>query len=385
MNIFIAGIDGYLGWSLAVHLAARGHVISGMDAGFRRRWVEEMGSGSAIPILDLRARAAAFERRFGRPLVFSEGDLRDFRAVAEAIAQSCPDAVVHMGECPSAPYSMRDAETAAFVQLNNVGSTLNLLYAVRQLAPEAHLLKMGTMGEYGTPNVDIPEGFFEVEFRGRTDRLPFPRQAWSWYHWSKVHGSNNLMFACELWNLRATDVMQGVVYGTRTHSGEWDPDFATRFDYDQCFGTLVNRCCAQALIGEPLLVYGDGSQRRGFIALRDSMQCLTLALESPPARGEYRVFNQFDEVYSISELSQKVRAAGNLIGLNPVIETIENPREEKRDHYYNPECKKLVELGFRRTRCLEEELQEMLSDLTPHRQRIMENRHCLLPTIQWRK
>lgn len=384
MNIFIAGIDGYLGWSLALHLTSRGHVVSGIDAGFRRQWVNEMGSVSAIPIQDMPARMAAFRRKFGRPLTFLEGDLRDYRTVADAIAQCRPDALVHMGECPSAPYSMKDAEHAAFVQLNNIGSTLNLLHAMRQFAPDAHLLKMGTMGEYGTPNVDIPEGFFDIVFRDRADRLPFPRQAWSWYHWSKVHGSNNVMFACQLWGARATDVMQGVVYGTRIHSSGQEPDLATRFDFDQCFGTVINRYCAQAVIGEPLLVYGGGNQRRGFIALRDSMQCLTLALETPPGPGEYRVLNQFDEVHSISDLGERVAAAGQRMGLQPMVQKVDNPREEKEDHYYNPDREKLVALGFRPTRLLEEELLEMLEDLLPHRARILERRSCLAPTIRWR-
>ena len=231
--------------------------------------------------------------------------------VHELLADFRPDAIVHLGEMPSAPYSMMDVRHAVFTQRNNVESTLNLLFAMRDVAPDAHLVKLGTMGEYGTPNLDIPEGFFEVEYRGRKDRLPFPRQANSWYHLSKVHDSANVTFACRVWGLRSTDIMQGVVYGTRVEAMDTtDPRCRTRLDFDQCFGTALNRYCAQAVIGEPLTVYGSGGQKRGFLPLRDSIQCLTLALENPPARGEYRVFNQFEDVYDVATLAGKVQEVG---------------------------------------------------------------------------
>ena len=215
MNVFIAGIDGYLGWPLALRLTARGHDLGGADGFFRRRWVEEIGGQSAVPIYTMKERVEAYKDRFGKELRFWEGDLRDYNFVVKALRDFRPDAVVHLGECPSAPYSMIDVHHATFVQSNNLTTTLNLLFAIRDIRPDAHLLKIGTMGEYGTPNIDIPEGFFEIDFRSRRDKLPFPRQAGSWYHWSKVHDSNNIMFACKIWNMRSTDIMQGVVFGTR--------------------------------------------------------------------------------------------------------------------------------------------------------------------------
>ena len=235
----------------------------------------------------------------GRRSRFWHGDLRDYGLVERIFREFEPEAVIHLGECPSAPYSMIDREHTTFVQINNLTTTFNLMFAMRDIAPSAHLLKLGTMGEYGTPNVDIPEGFFEVEYRGRKRLMPFPRQAPSWYHWSKVHGSNNMMFACKIWGIRATDVMQGVVFGTRVDGMGDDPRLRTRLDFDQAFGTAINRFSCQAVIEHPLTPYGDGGQVRGFLPLRDSMQCLTLGLENPPEPGEYRVFNQFEETYSI--------------------------------------------------------------------------------------
>jgi UDP-sulfoquinovose synthase len=383
MRVLITGIDGYLGWPLAQHLAARGHQIAGADIFFRRRWVGEMGSWSATPIPPFSDRLEAFRDRFGRDLKFWEGDLRDYRLVEKIFRDFQPDAIVHLGECPSAPYSMLDVDHAVFVQTNNIVSTFNLLFAMRDVRPDAHLLKLGTMGEYGTPNVDIPEGFLDIEYRGRRERVPFPRQAGSWYHWSKVHGSNNIMFACKLWGLQATDVMQGVVFGTRTEEMGDDERLLTRLDFDQSFGTAINRFCSQAVIGHPLTPFGRGHQKRGFLPLRDSMQCLTLALENPPERGEYRVFNQFEEVYDITELALKVRRVAGDMGLHVVVRNLENPRKELEDHYYNPEHQALSDLGYEPTHDVEREMRIMLEDLIRYRDRIEARRHVLIPDVRW--
>ncbi|MDQ3889017.1 MAG: NAD-dependent epimerase/dehydratase family protein, partial [Actinomycetota bacterium] len=289
----------------------------------------------------------------------------------------------HLGECPSAPYSMIDVDHAVFVQTNNIVSTFNLLFAMRDLCPDAHLLKLGTMGEYGTPNVAIPEGFFEVEHRGRRDRLPFPRQAGSWYHWSKVHGSNNIMFACKLYGLRATDVMQGVVFGTRIEHMDGDERLLTRLDFDQAFGTAINRFCCQAVIGHPLTPFGRGHQKRGFLPLRDSMQCLTLALENPPEAGEYRVFNQFEEVYDVTELALKVQRVAEEIGLPVSVRNLENPRKELEDHYYEPDHQHLRDLGYEPTHDVEEEIRLTLVDLLRYRHRVEARRDVLIPDVRW--
>ncbi|HEX2192745.1 MAG TPA: NAD-dependent epimerase/dehydratase family protein [Acidimicrobiales bacterium] len=383
MRVFIAGMDGYLGWSLAQHLAGRGHEVAGADNFSRRRWVEEMGSASATPIAGMQERLEAFEGHHGTKPLFWQGDLQDYRLVEEIFREFEPEAVVHLGECPSAPYSMIDRRHATFVQVNNIVTTFNLLFAIRDLRPETHLLKLGTMGEYGTPNVDIPEGFFEIEYRGRRDRLPFPRQAGSWYHWSKVHGSNNIMFACKIWGIRATDVMQGVVFGTRVDAMGPDERLLTRLDFDQAFGTAINRFCCQAVIGHPLTPYGTGGQRRGFLPLRDSMQCLTIGLERPPAPGEYRVFNQFEETYDIAQLAEKVRRVADELGLEPEIRGVENPRQELQEHHYAPDHRNLLELGYRPTHDVDAEIRIMLHDLLRYRDRIEANRGALMPDVRW--
>lgn len=383
MRVFIPGIDGYLGWSLAQHLAARGHEIAGADMFLRRKWVEEMGSWSAIPISPFPERLDAFQERFGRRLTFWEGDLRDYNFVEEIFQDFEPEAIVHLGECPSAPYSMVDRDHAVFVQTSNIVTTFNLLFAIRDVTPDAHLLKLGTMGEYGTPNVDIPEGFFEVEYNGRSDRLPFPRQAGSWYHWSKVHGSNNVMFACKIWGLRATDVMQGVVFGTRIDGQPDDERLRTRLDFDQAFGTAINRFCCEAVVGHPLTPFGKGRQKRGFLPLRDSMQCLRLALENPPRAGEYRVFNQFDEVYDITELALKVQLVAGGRGLAVEVRHLENPRKELEEHHYNPEHQHLRDLGYTPAHDVEGEIRLMLEDLLQHRDRIEAKIGVLIPDVRW--
>jgi UDP-sulfoquinovose synthase len=384
MKVFIAGMDGYLGWALAQHLASLGHVVAGADAYYRRKWVAEMGSQSATPVAEMPERLHAFKRKWGEAPYYREGDLTNWGFVKDIFADFKPEAIVHLGECPSAPYSMIDVGHATWVQQNNIVGTLNILYAMHEITPDAHLVKLGTMGEYGTPNLDIPEGFFEIEYRGRKDRLPFPRQAGSWYHWSKVHDSNNVMFACRIWRLRSTDVMQGVVYGTRIDAmGNGDECLLTRLDFDQSFGTAINRFSCQAVIGEPLTPFGKGHQRRGFLPLRDSIQCLTLAIENPPQAGEYRVFNQFEETYDITELAQKVKKAADKIGLNAEVHNLENPRMEAEEHYYHPDHQHLLDLGYQPTHDMEAELAIMLKDLVNYRSRIEAFKDVLIPDIRW--
>jgi len=383
VRLFVAGVDGYLGWSLSQYLVKRGHEVAGCDLFLRRRWVEEMGSQSATPIRHMTDRLHAYEENYGKKLLFREGDLRDYKFVEALFREFQPEAIVHLGEMPSAPYSMVDVEHAVFTQTNNIIGTLNILYAMRDVVPNAHLVKLGTMGEYGTPNIDIPEGFFEIEYRGRKDRLPFPRQAGSWYHQTKVHDSNNIMFACRIWGLCSTDTMQGVVFGTRIDEMGNDERLLTRLDFDQSFGTAINRYCCQAVIGHPLTPFGKGHQRRGFLPLRDSMQCLTLAIENPPKAGEYRVFNQFEEVYDVTELAQKVRKVGESLGLDVQIRNLENPRKEMEEHYYNPDHKHLMDLGYKPTHDVEAEMKIMLQDLIKFRQRIEEKRDVLIPDIRW--
>ncbi len=282
-TVIIAGADGYLGWALSMTLASRGYQVVGIDNFSRRRNVEEIGSWSALPIITMPERLSAFSNSHGKSIAFVAGDLTNYATVRDLIARYKPTAIVHLGEQPSAPYSMIDVNHCVYTHTNNVVGTLNILYAIHETSLDTHLVKLGTMGEYGTPNMDIPEGFFEIEYKGRKDRLPFPRMAGSWYHWTKVHDSGNIMFACNIWKLKSTDVMQGVVYGTRTDLIT-SPELFTRFDFDEVFGTAINRFCAQAVIDYPLLPYGKGHQKRGFIALRDSMQCLTIAVENPPGK-----------------------------------------------------------------------------------------------------
>lgn len=384
MKVFVAGVDGYLGWPLAQYLASRGHQIAGTDRFLRRQWVEEINGDSAIPIASIEDRLIAFQEHFGHPLLFRPVDLLDYQALKAFLADFEPDAVVHLAEMPSAAYSMIDQAHAAFTQQNNVIGSLNLLWAIREVCPDAHLVKLGTMGEYGTPNIDIPEGFFEVEHRGRKDYLPFPKQAGSFYHWSKVHDSNNTMFACRVWGLRATDIMQGVVYGTQINGMGDDFRFATRLDFDTCFGTAINRFCCQAVIEHPLTIYGTGGQKRGFLPLRDSVHCMSLAIENPPETGEYRVFNQFEECYSIAELAIKVQVAAGQLGLKTTLNYGENPRYEREDHYYNPDRDQLVQLGYEPSYNIDAEINLMLEALIPHKARINSKVDILLSDIRWR-
>jgi UDP-sulfoquinovose synthase len=384
LKVMIMGMDGYLGWTLAMYLSGRGHEVSGVDNFSRRRNVKEIGSWSATPVRTIEQRLKAYKKTTGRELEFYEGDLVHYDFTELVIRKEKPETIVHLGEMPCAPYSMIDVEHCNYTMMNNIVGTNNILYAMHRHDPDCHLLKLGTMGEYGTPNIDLPEGFFEIEYRGRKDRLPFPRQAGSWYHQTKVHDTHNIMFACKIWGLRSTDIMQGVVHGIVTDDMVND-DLLTRFDFDEVWGTALNRFCAQAIIGHELTPYGKGGQTRGYIALRDSMQCLTLATENPPDKGEYRVFNQFDETYSINELAEHVVKVAGELGIEAKVWNIENPRVEAEEHYYNPDHEHLYKLGFKPTHTLDQELKITISKLTAFKDRIEAKRDRILPTIYWRR
>jgi len=384
VKILILGMDGYIGWPLALKQLSQGNEILGIDNFSRRKNVNEMDSWSAIPILSMSERLEQLKGEYGNKINFKEGDLLDKDFVNDVVKSFQPDAIVHLAEQPSAPFSMIDQDHCIYTLQNNVIGNINLLYAIKNHVPNVHLVKLGTMGEYGyDTGLEITEGFFNIEFRGKKATIPYPRQAGSWYHWSKVHDSNNIMFACKLWGIRSTDIMQGIVYGTRTNDIVDEKNY-TRFDFDEAFGTAINRFCAQAVINHPLTIYGEGGQTRGFLALNDSVQCISLLLEKPAEAKEYRVVNQFDQQYNVTELAQKIKTLGNKKGLDVEISKFDNPRVEKEKHYYKVDHNKLRELGFKATREIDDELDIMLDDLIKHKDRIEEKKHSIVKALKWR-
>jgi UDP-sulfoquinovose synthase len=385
MRILMLGGDGYLGWPQSCYLSARGHEVLLVDNFLRRQMHLEIGCESLTPIAPMPARLEAWNRPLpqgGLPLRFTFGDLTDYPFVRGVFDEFKPDAVVHYGEQPSAPYSMIDRNHCVFTQENNVTSTLNVLWAMRECAPDCHLVKLGTLGEYGTPNIDIEEGYIEIEHKGRKDVLPFPKQPGSFYHLSKVHDSGNIMLACKIWGLTATDLNQGVVYGIDTVETATHPHLATRFDYNDVFGTVLNRFCVQAALGHPLTVYGGGGQRRGFINIRDTMRCVELAILNPPEPGRLRVFNQLTEVFSVADLADVVAEAAKRLEWSVRVDHLANPRVESEDHYYNPVHSALTALGLQPHLLSETLVESMLvkvrelSDAVDLRQ--------ILPRAKWR-
>src|SRR6201993_1139289 len=344
MRIAVLGGDGYCGWATALYLASKGHSVAIIDNFVRRQWDYELGAQTLTPIRPLSERLDVWYQLTGMPIELFVGDVSDYDFLSSTIKTFQPETVVHFAEQRSAPYSMIDRKHAVYTQTNNVVGTLNLLFAIHELQPDCHIVKLGTMGEYGTPNIDIEEGFLTIEHNGRKDTLPFPKQPGSFYHLSKVHDSHNIMFACKVWGLRATDLNQGVVYGTVTDEVMMDEALINRFDYDEVFGTVLNRFCAQAAIGYPLTVYGTGGQTRGFLDIRDTVRCIELVCENPANRGEFRVFNQFTEQFSVLDLAHMVQKSGKDLGLSVQIEHLPDPRVELEAHYYNAKHSKLIEL-----------------------------------------
>jgi UDP-sulfoquinovose synthase len=383
MRILVLGGDGYLGWATAMRFSNRGHDVHVVDNYLRRHAHEEAGTDSLTPIASgLPARIDAWKEVSGKDIGFTEGDLCEWDVTESIFKSFQPEAVVHYGEMPSAPYSMKDREHAVFTQTNNVVNTLNVLWAIRDLAPDCHLVKLGTMGEYGTPNIDIEEGYLEIDHNGRTDQLPFPKLPGSMYHLSKVHDSHNIHFACRIWGVRATDLNQGVVYGIETDETVLDERLLTRFDYDDVFGTALNRFCVQAVIGHPLTVYGKGGQTRGYLNLVDTLQCVELAVANPADRGEMRVYNQFTEQFSVQQLAEIVQKAGAEVGLSVDVQSIDNPRVEKEEHYYNAKHTKLLDLGLEPHLLSEALVESMFGVIQRYRDRVIEDH--ILPRDRWR-
>jgi len=383
MKIAVLGGDGYCGWATALYLSNRGHSVAIIDNFVRRLWDHELGVQSLTPIRPLADRLRVWHELTGKTIELFVGDVTDYDFLASAIRELEPEAVVHFAEQRSAPYSMIDRNHAVFTQVNNVVGTLNLLFAIREFAPDCHLVKLGTMGEYGTPNIDIEEGYIKIQHNGRSDVVPYPKQPGSFYHLSKVHDSHNIMFTCKVWGLRATDLNQGIVYGTVTDEAALDDTFVNRFDYDEIFGTVLNRFCVQAAVGHPLTVYGKGGQTRGFLDIRDTVRCIEIACLNPADRGECRVFNQFTEQFSILEIAQMVKKAGKELGLSVEINHLPDPRVEAEEHYYNAKHSKLLDLGLEPHFLSHSLLDSLLNIALKYRDRI--DTSLIQPRVNWRR
>lgn len=382
MKIIVAGGDGFCGWPTALYLSKQGHDVAILDSMIRREWDNELHSNSITPIAPLEERVAKWKELTGKEIRTYEGDLNHYDFLREVLKREQPDAFVHFAEQRSAPYSMIDRSHAVFTQVNNVAGTLNVLYGIKEFVPDCHLIKLGTMGEYGLPNIPIEEGYIEIEHKGRKDVLPYPKQPGSFYHLSKVHDSHNIMFACKIWGIRATDLNQGIVYGLDTEETKMDPVLSNRLDYDGVFGTALNRFIIQSTIGHDLTVYGKGGQTRGFLNIKDTVRCIEIAAENPADEGEFRVFNQFTEDYSVLELAELVKKVAAEEGYEAAVSHIENPRIEKEEHFYQAENTKLRDLGLEPHLLTEEVVREILQTVVEHKDRVIKEN--VLPKVTWK-
>lgn len=382
MRILILGGDGYLGWPTAMTFRAAGHDVCAVDNYLRREIAAETHSDALISNPRLRERASIFHTISGLEIEVAEGDCCDFGFLSAVVEKFAPDTIVHYAEQPSAPYSMIGHAEAHRTFSNNLAATFNVIWAVLRHAPRCHIIKLGTMGEYGTPNIDIEEGWIAIEHKGRRDKFLFPRQAGSLYHTTKVLDTDLLWFYVRIYGLRVTDLMQGPVYGLTTGAADMDVRLMPNFHYDDIFGTVVNRFIVQAVAGIPLTVYGKGGQTRGYLNLLDTLQCVALAAASPPDTGQLRILNQFTETFTVNELAERVERVGNGLGLSVKISRIENPRKELEEHYYNPAHSGLLDLGLKPHFLTDDVLAEIIETIIPYRSQVVVDR--ILPRVHWR-
>ncbi|MEO1210616.1 MAG: NAD-dependent epimerase/dehydratase family protein [Cyanobacteria bacterium J06638_20] len=382
MRVLVIGGDGYCGWATALYLSNHGHDVGILDSLVRRHWDNELCIDTLTPIAPIQQRLQRWKDLTGKSIDLFIGDLCNYEFLQKAMLQFQPEAVIHFGEQRSAPFSMIDREHAVLTQSNNVIGTLNLLYVMHEHFPDCHLVKLGTMGEYGTPNIDIEEGYITIEHNGRKDTLPYPKQPGSFYHLSKVHDSHNIHFACKIWGLRATDLNQGIVYGVLTEETGMDELLINRLDYDGVFGTALNRFCIQAAIGHPLTVYGKGGQTRGFLDIRDTVRCIEIAINNPANAGEFRVFNQFTELFSIGDIATMVQKSGAKIGLSVEVNHLDNPRVELEEHYFNAKNTSLIGLGLDPHYLSDSLLDSLLNFAVKYKERVDEKE--ILPRVKWK-
>ncbi len=381
MRILILGADGYLGWPTCMYFSQRGHEVTGIDNYFRRTASVELDCEPLIPTPNLIRRAKIWEDRTGKKINVHIGDVTNYGFLIKIFKDYKPDAVVHYAEQPSAPYSMINRDKAAFTLQNNLTSTLNIVYAVKETNPDCHIIKLGTMGEYGTPNIDIEEGWLDIEHKGKRDKFLFPRQAGSLYHTTKIQDTDMIWFYVRVWGIRVTDLMQGPVYGVSSDDADLDSRLMPNFHYDEVFGTVLNRFIVQAVAQYPLTVYGKGGQTRGYLNLKDTMQCVYLSATQPAKKGELRIFNQMTETFSVNELAERVNKIGNKLGFNVKINHIENPRKEKEEHYYNPQYTGLLEFGLKPHYLTDEVLTGMFKVVEEYKDRI--NKDAIFRGIKW--
>lgn len=381
MRVLVLGGDGYLGWPTAMSFAMKGHDVAVMDNYLRRNIAQETSSEALTPNPNLNERARVFEEKTGKRIQVVIGDCADYRKMTQVFDMFEPEAVIHYAEQPSAPYSMMGFDEAHRTLNNNLNATFNLIWAVMEQAPDCHIIKLGTMGEYGTPNIDIEEGWLDIEHKGRKDRFLYPRQAGSLYHTTKVLDTDLLWFYVRTFGVRVTDLMQGPVYGLSTPEADLDERLIPNFHYDDIFGTVVNRFLTQAVAGEPLSIYGKGGQTRGYLNIIDTLQCVELAMLNPPDKGELRILNQFTELFSVNELAEKIKRVGDSMGLGVRVEHIENPRKEREEHYYNARHSGLLELGLKPHPMTDDVVADMLEIIARYKGGI--DRKKILPRVKW--
>ena len=381
-KILIIGGDGYLGWPTAMHLSKKGHKVSVLDNFSKRRIENEEGVSPLWSVPTLHERVNTWKKITNISIKLYVGDLLNEKFIYQILEIEQPDTIIHYGEQPSAPYSMKSLSNASFTQHNNVIGNLNLLFAMKSKCPRAHLIKLGTMGEYGQPNIDIEEGYIEINHNGRNDKFLFPKSPGSFYHLSKVHDTNNIFYACKIWGLRSTDLNQGVVYGIDTDETILDDRLLTSFHYDDVFGTVLNRFCVQAAVNKPLTIYGNGTQTRTYLNILDTLQCVELTVNNPPSEGEFKIYNQFTEKFSVNDLAEKVKYAGQQLDIKVEIEQIDNPRIEKENHYYNPKNDKLLNLGLKPHHLDTEFIVKTINKILKARSQI--NADIINPRIKWK-
>ena len=384
-NILIVGGDGFCGWPLSLRLSKKNHNVTIIDNLSRRKIDIENNSGSLTPIKSIYDRIETWHEVTGKKIGFYLIDVaKEYERLKEVIKKENIDIIIHLGEQRAAPYSMKNSKTSRYTVDNNICGTHNILSAIVNVNTSIHLIHIGTMGVYGYGAIEnriIPEGYINIKLDDGKENykdleILHPFYPGSIYHLTKAQECLFFQFYTKNWNIKITDLHQGIIWGLSTEETILHPNLCNRLDYDSDYGTVLNRFIMQAAYDLPLTVYGTGNQTRAFINIQNSMDCIELAIENPPLTDKVKIINQMTETHTLNDLAKLIKN-----NFDAKIEYIENPRKELSKNSLTVCNQQFLDLGLKPIYLNTNKLTEIYYYLIENKSNI--NKKIINPISKW--